>query len=248
MGRDPCYNGFTLEPGEVAVLTFNQPGVNIFSTDVLNSFIQAMEAVGRSRTIKTLVIISDGKNFLVGADIKEMSCFSRQEALEFSTLFHRALNRVDYLRIPVIAGVNGYALGGGCELALACDMVVAAETATFGQPEINLGIIPGAGGTQRLAERVGKLKAKELILTGMRISASEALSIGLINRIVPDGKLHDEVIALATVIASKPLHCLESLKSLINEGTMEREIDVFADTFTHEDQKRLMDKFLKREK
>jgi len=147
---------------------------------------------------------------------------------------------------PVIAAVNGFALGGGCELILACDLVVASDEAVFGQPEIDLGIIPGAGGTQRLRDRVGKLKAKELIFTGRKVSAGEALFIGLVNRVVSQDRFFDEAMTLARDIASKPLHCLEAAKDLINSGSMDKEIEKFSKMFSTDDQKRLMNKFIKK--
>ncbi|MEE9605278.1 MAG: enoyl-CoA hydratase/isomerase family protein, partial [Candidatus Scalindua sp.] len=186
------FNGFKLDIGNVSILTFNQPKVNIFSTEVLEDFIRALETLGQSRDIKVLVITGVGKTFLAGANIKEMATYSPDDAEKFSKLFHRAMNMVENFSRPVIATVNGFALGGGCELILACDLVVASDEAVFGQPEINLGIIPGAGGTQRLRDRIGKLKAKELIFTGRKISAGEALSIGLVNRVVSQDRLFDE--------------------------------------------------------
>lgn len=239
------YNGFKTEISEITHLTFNNPKVNLFSTPLLNDFISALEDLRRPK-VKVLVITGEGNTFMAGADIREMSEFTPGQATDFSRLFHKALNRVEEFPVPVIAGVNGYALGGGCELILACDIVIASESAVFGQPEINLGIIPGAGGTQRLAVRIGKMRAKELIFTGRRISAPEALSIGLINKVVPQDELMREVMSVAEAIASKPLQCLEAAKSLINSGSLEKEIEQFGLLFSGKDQKRLMRDFLDR--
>jgi enoyl-CoA hydratase len=246
MTNEINFNGFKLDIGKVSILTFNQPKVNIFSTEILEDFIRALETLGQSRDVKVLVITGEGKTFIAGANIKEMATYSPDDAEKFSKLFHKAMNMVENFPGPVIAAVNGYALGGGCELILACDLVVASDEAVFGQPEIDLGIIPGAGGTQRLRDRVGKLKAKELIFTGRKVPVDEALSIGLINRAVSQDKLFDEAMSLASVIASKPLHCLEAAKNLINSGSMDKEIEEFSSMFSTDDQKRLMNKFIKK--
>jgi enoyl-CoA hydratase/carnithine racemase len=248
MSEENNFNGFKLNIGKVSVLTFNQPKVNLFSTDVLEDFIRALETLGQSRDVKVLVITGEGKTFIAGANIKDMARYSPDEAEKFSKLFHRALNMVENFSRPVIAAVNGYVLGGGCELILACDLVVTSDEAVFGQPEIDLGIIPGAGGTQRLKARIGKIKAKELIFTGRKVSADEALSIGLVNKVVPKVKLFDEAMSLANIIASKPLHCLEVSKDLIDSGSMDKEIEEFSKMFSTDDQKRLMNKFIKKKR
>ena len=239
------YNGFKTEVDEITLLTFNNPKVNLFSTPLLNDFIAALEVIHHSK-VKVLVITGEGNTFMAGADIKEMSDFTPGQATDFSRLFHTALNRVEEFPRPVIAGVNGFALGGGCELILACDTVIASESVVFGQPEVNLGIIPGAGGTQRLAVRIGKMRAKELIFTGRKVDTPEALAIGLINKIVPKDDLMREVMSLAQTIASKPLQCLEVSKSLINSGSLEKEIEAFSSMFSYEDQKRLMQDFFEK--
>lgn len=237
------YHGFKTEIDEITLLIFNNPKVNLFSTAVLNGFIAALETF-RSSKVKVLVITGEGNTFMAGADIKEMSAFTPVQAAAFSRLFHRTMNLLENFPRPVIAGVNGFALGGGCELILASDIVIASEVAVFGQPEINLGIIPGAGGTQRLPRRIGVLKAKELIFTGRKVSAQEALSIGLINKVAPKDALLKEVMDLAKGIASKPLQCLEASKALIYSGSLEKEIEAFSSLFSYEDQKRLMRDFL----
>ena len=235
------YKGFKLEPGDISILTFNQK-INIFSSAVLKDFTDALS--GLLPKTKVLVIAAEGATFLAGADIKEMSSFSPDEAMDFAALFHRAMNTVESFPRPAIAGVNGFALGGGCELVLACDMAIASESAVFGQPEINLGIIPGAGGTQRLKDRVGKPRAKELILTGRKVGAQEALDMGLVNRVVPKDRLFTEVISLAKTIAEKPLQCLTAAKALINSGSLDKEIKAFSTLFSYDDQKKLMRDFI----
>lgn len=246
MSAPKDFNGFKLEINPIAVLTFNQPRINCLSTGVLKAIVEALNLLQSLKEVKVLVIIGEGNTFLAGADIKEMSAFGPEEAKDFSRLFHEALSLLEIFPKPVIAGVNGFALGGGCELTLVCDIVIASNKAVFGQPEINLGIIPGAGGTQRLKKRVGVIRAKELIFTGRRVSAEEALSMGLVNKVVPADKLYDEVMGLAGLIASKPLHCLTACKKLINSGSLGEEIESFARMFSYEEQKRLMDGFLRK--
>lgn len=238
---------FRLETGEVGILTFNSPKANILSTAALKELIGAMDSL-RAGEAKAVVITAEGGSFIAGADIKEMSGFSQKDAAAFAALFHRAMNVIEEFPCPVIAAVNGFALGGGTELTLACDMVVASEAAVFGQPEINLGIIPGGGATQRLSRRVGLLMAKEMIFTGRRVNAAEALAIGLVNKVVPKDKLMDEAMAVARAIASKYVQCLAAAKSLINSGSLGKEIDAFGRMFSYGDPKRLMDEFLARKK
>ncbi len=240
------YNGFRLEVDTVSILTFNQPKISVFSTGALVDFIKAFESLKMNDSVKAVIITSEGNHFLAGANIKEMFNFSEAEANEFSRIFHNAMNLVEASPAPVIASVNGYALGGGCELILACDLVIASETAIFGQPEINLGIIPGAGGTQRLPKRVGNLIAKELIFTGRNVPAREALSIGLINKVVPKDKLVEETMEMAKIISAKPLYCLKAAKQLIDCGSFEQEIAEFSAMFPKEERKQLMEKFVKK--
>jgi len=240
------YSGFSLERDTISVLTFTSPGANVFSTEVLKDFVRALETLHKDKGVRVLVITGQGATFMAGADIAEMSAFGPEEAMEFSKLFHRAFALVEALSAVVIAGINGFALGGGCELTLVADIVVAADNAIFGLPEINLGLIPGAGGTRRLAKRIGALRAKELIFTGKKITAIEAMKIGLANKVVPPEKLHEEVMKLAREIASKPAQCTAAAKSLINSGTLDKEISAFGTMFSYDEQKELMKKFLKK--
>lgn len=243
------FNGFNTVIDEVSVITFNNAKVNILSTPVLTDFISVLETLGSSpKETRVLVITGEGATFVAGADIREMSYFGPKEALEFARLIHKALDTLEGFSRPTIAAVNGFALGGGCELALSCDLAVASEAAQFGQPEINIGIIPGAGGTQRLPKRIGAFKAKELIFTGRRIDAQEALSLGLVNKVVRKDRLMEEVMGLAVLIASKPAQCIEAAKRLIDSGSMEKEVDEFGKLFSYADRKRLMLEFLERKK
>lgn len=236
---------FGVALGEVAVITFNRP-VNILSSGVLRDLIITLDALRESA--KVLVFFGEGATFVAGADIREMSGFGVEEARSFARLIHSAFNAIEAFASPVIAGVNGFALGGGCELALACDIVIASESAVFGMPEINLGIVPGGGGTKRLADRIGKIKAKELILTGRRVSADEALRIGLVNKVVPKDRLKEEVLSLAGSIAAKPVQCARATKRLVEAGSFEEEMSVWASLFSFDERLRLMTEFLERKK
>jgi enoyl-CoA hydratase len=189
--------------GRVGVVQINRPkALNALSTSVMREMFQALSAFDADEAIGAIVVTGDERAFAAGADIKEMADASPVDMyLRDSLAFW---DRVRTIGKPIIAAVSGFCLGGGCELALSCDMIVASETAKFGQPEINIGVIPGAGGTQRLTRIVGKARAMELILTGEPIGADEALRYGLVNRVVPAELYLQEAIRLAAVIASKP--------------------------------------------
>jgi enoyl-CoA hydratase/carnithine racemase len=189
--------------GNVALLRLNRPEArNALSPEVMERIADELERLDPDPEARCVVIAGSEKVFAAGADIKAMAERSFAEALRHpAASFWR---RLAAIKTPMIAAVSGYALGGGCELALACDMIVAAEGATFGQPEINLGIIPGGGGTQRLARVLGKQRAMELVLTGRRFSAEEAEAMGLVNRVVAAERWLEEAIALAAAVAEKP--------------------------------------------
>lgn len=189
--------------GHVALLRLNRPEArNALSPELMEELASELERLDPDPEVRCAVIAGSDKVFAAGADIKAMSERSFAEALRHpAASFWR---RLAAIKTPMIAAVSGYALGGGCELALACDMIVAAEGATFGQPEINLGIIPGGGGTQRLARVLGKQRAMELVLTGKRFDAATARDLGLVNRIAPDDAWLDEAMGLAREVAEKP--------------------------------------------
>jgi len=182
-------------------LKLNRPPMNTLSTEVVLEIERAMDWFAHEDDVMVIVIYAEGKAFVAGADISEMSEFTPMQAREFARNGHRALGKIAGMDKPVIAAVNGYALGGGCEIAIACDIRVLADTVKIGQPEVNLGLIPGFGGTQRLARLVGPGIAKELIYTGKRIEAPEALRIGLIQQIYPKDKLMEETLKMAGEIA-----------------------------------------------
>jgi enoyl-CoA hydratase/carnithine racemase len=189
--------------GGIALLRLNRPEArNALSPELMEELAGELERLDPDPEVRCIVIAGSEKVFAAGADIRAMAERSFAEALRHpAAAFWR---RLAAIKTPMIAAVSGYALGGGCELALACDMIVAAEGATFGQPEINLGIIPGGGGTQRLARVLGKQRAMELVLTGRRFGAAEAQAMGLVSRVAPDGGWLEEAMALAAEVAAKP--------------------------------------------
>jgi enoyl-CoA hydratase/carnithine racemase len=187
----------------VALLRLNRPEArNALSPEMMEEIAGALERLDPDPEVRCVVIAGSEKVFAAGADIKAMAERSFAEAL-----YHPAAafwRRVAAVKTPLIAAVSGWALGGGCELALACDMIVASETAAFGQPEIQLGIIPGGGGTQRLARVLGKQRAMELVLTGRRIPAREAEAMGIVNRVAEEGRWLEEAMELARELAARP--------------------------------------------
>ncbi len=187
----------------VALLRLNRPEArNALSAEMMDRLVDELERLDPGPEVRCIVIAGSDEVFAAGADIKAMSERTFAEALTHpSSAFWRRLATV---KTPMIAAVSGYALGGGCELALACDMIVAAESAEFGQPEIGLGIIPGGGGTQRLARVLGKQRAMEYVLTGRRFDAAEARALGLVNRVAAEDRWLEEAMALARTVAEQP--------------------------------------------
>jgi enoyl-CoA hydratase len=201
----------------IATITVNRPKVrNALNSATIEELGVAFEQVKKDDAIRVVVLTGTGdKAFVAGADISEIAGLSEAAGMEFSRRGQRVFDSIESLGRPTIAAVNGYALGGGCELAMACTMRVASETAVFGQPEVKLGLIPGYGGTQRLPRLVGKSQALHLLLTGESISAAEALRIGLVDRVVPAGELAATVDELARkIVANAPLavrYCIEAV-------------------------------------
>jgi enoyl-CoA hydratase/carnithine racemase len=206
--------------GQIAVLTLNRPEVmNSFNFALLHAISAEIEAVEVDPDIRVVIITGAGeKAFAAGADLKERRTYTPEQVKAFITTIRNLFTRIEYLRKPVIAAVNGIALGGGTELAMACDIRVASDTATMGQTETRLAIIPGAGGTQRLPRLVGKGMAKELIFTGRRVGAEEALRIGLVNRVVAPDRLMEEAKQMAAMICEAGPVALEQAKYAINYG------------------------------
>jgi enoyl-CoA hydratase len=210
---------FTME-GEIAIIKINRPkAMNALNAEVLAELNAALDQVETEAKAKVLILAGEGdKAFVAGADIGFMSTMTPLEALHFSQLGQGVMFHLENLPIPVIACVNGYALGGGTELAMACDFIYASENSKFGQPEIGLGLIPGFGGTQRLPRLVGKSKAKEMCMTGEMINAQEAKEIGLVNKILAADKLWAETVKTAQILASKGRVALRAVKRCIDRG------------------------------
>ena len=236
----------------VGLVTLNRPAArNALNNQLLQELMDALEGFDRDDGIGAMVITGTEKAFAAGADIKEMVGKSAAEMA--ASGFIAAFGRLRGIRKPVVAAVSGWALGGGFEIALACDMVVASESARFGQPEINIGIIPGGGGTQRLARALGKSLAMEIILNNRVLTAAEALQYGLVNRIVPVQRYLADAIALAQEIAMRPPLAVRAAKRLINqayEGALadglEQERREFFDLFDSEDRKEGMTAFIEK--
>lgn len=228
----------------VATLRLNRPrALNALDPDTLRALAAAIDAIDADATVRAAIITGSGERaFCAGADIAAMAAMGPTEGHPYARLGHEALARVDDCRVPVVAAVNGVALGGGLELALACDLVVAAERARLGFPEITLGIIPGFGGTQRLVRRAGLARARELIYLGSMIGAADALRLGIVDRVVPGDRLTEEVAGLARALAERPPLALRQAKRATRaalEATLEAglrlEIEAFAATFASED-------------
>ncbi|WP_124728116.1 enoyl-CoA hydratase-related protein [Staphylospora marina] len=238
----------------VGLIRLNRPRVlNALNTTLVRELADVMEEMDRDDEIRVIVLTGNEKAFAAGADIQEMA---ETTPVQFVVKqFFADWERIRRIAKPIIASVSGYALGGGNELAMCCDMIVASETARFGQPEINLGVIPGAGGTQRLTKAVGKMKAMELILTGRMMSAQEAFELGLVNRVVPQDKLEEETMALAGEIASKPPIAVRLGKQAVLKAldlTLEHglhfEQNAFFMLFSSEDQREGMKAFVEKRK
>ena len=203
----------------VAVLTFNRPKVlNALDARTIDELSQAVAEVERGAA-RALVLTGAGeKAFVAGADIAAMATMSAADARRFAETAHAVLARMERLPVPTVAAVNGFALGGGCELAMACDLVYASEKARFGQPEVNLGLIPGFGGSQRLARRVGLMRAKELVFTGEMVDAQKAKAIGLALEVLPPEGLLPHAIAVAKKIASRGPAAVAAAKRVMEAG------------------------------
>jgi enoyl-CoA hydratase len=236
--------------GPVALITLDRPkAFNALSDELMNELSQALDGVEADEAIRAIVLTGGEKVFAAGADIKGMKDYSYMDAYK-GNFITRNWERTSRCRKPVIAAVAGYALGGGCELAMMCDFILAADTAKFGQPEIKLGILPGAGGTQRLTRLIGKSKAMELCLTGRMMDAEEAERAGLVSRIVPVAELIGEALKVAETIASHSAPAVMMTKECINrayESTLAEgllfERRTFHAVFATADQKEGMDAF-----
>lgn len=205
--------------GAIALLTLDRPkALNALSTAMLEALATSIAEVAADASVRALVLTGEGRAFAAGADIEEMSAMSALQAEAFSRLGHDTFGALEALDVPTIAAVNGFALGGGCEMALSCDWIYASQKALFGQPEVGLGLIPGFGGTSRLARRVGIAWAKELVLTGSNIKADEAHRIGLANRLFEPDALLDGALAAAEAAASNGPVAVTVAKRVLQQG------------------------------
>ena len=247
-------NVIVKKDGPIAIITLNRPEqLNALSYGLVKDLSLAMQAFDRDDEVRVMIVTGGEKVFAAGADIKEMADRSPFDERIQERLAYR--DRINAISKPVIAAVSGFALGGGCELAMSCDIIIASESARFGQPEVNLGLIPGSGGTQRLTRAVGKYRAMEMVLTGEAINAVDAERLGLVNRVVPVELLLEEAQAVARKIAAKPLLAvkagkeavLKSANTALDEG-LEFERKSFYLVFASEDRKEGMKAFLEKRK
>ncbi len=240
----------------VAVVSLNRPEVlNALNEAVLVELYECMEQLNSALETRAVILTGAGRAFVAGADIQAMSVMSPEEGQRFSELGMKVMTRIETLEKPVIAAINGFAIGGGCELALACDIRLAGKSAKMGQPEVTLGISPGFGASQRLPRLVGMASAMELILTGALIKAEEALRIGLVSHVYEDEALMEEALALAEKIAANPWVAVKYAKKAMRQS-LDLEIGqgcayesaVFGLTFATEDQKGAMKAFVDKSK
>ena len=245
------------EKGQIAVITMNRPAaLNALSTDTINDLNACLDYLETVKDLRVVVVTGSGeKSFVAGADIAEMAEKTAADAIEYASIAKKAMDRLENLPFATIAAVNGFALGGGCELSLACDIRIASENAVYGQPETGLGITPGFGGTQRLARIVGKGRAKEMIFTAANIKADEAYRIGLVNKVVPLEELMPTAMKMAEKIASNAPFAVAQSKRVINMGLdmgisdgVNLEAQAFATCFSTEDQKEGMHAFMEKRK
>lgn len=250
-------NVLIAKEGHVATITINRPkALNALSTAVLTDLNAALDEVAADQDVYALIITGAGeKSFVAGADIAEMKDKSVEEAAEYGKFGNAVFRKIETFRCPVIAAVNGFALGGGCELAMSCDIRVASENAVFGQPEVGLGITPGFGGTQRLARLVGAGIAKEMIYTARNIKADRAAQIGLVNKVVAAEELSSTVMKMAQGIAKNAPIAVAYAKKAINNGLQTDidsgiaiEVEEFSNCFATEDQTYGMTCFLEKVK
>jgi len=248
-----AYENIVVETrGKVGLVTLHRPNaLNALNSELIAELNRALDGFEEDEKIGCVVLTGSEKAFAAGADIKEMSQLTYMDA--YKNDFISSWDRVARMRKPIIAAVAGYALGGGCELAMMCDFILAADNAKFGQPEITLGVSPGAGGTQRLTRFVGKSKAMEMCLTGRMMSAAEAESSGLVSRVVPLGDLVDEALSVAAKIADFSLPAVMMVKDCVNrsyETTLAEgvrfERRLFHSLFATEDQKEGMAAFVEK--
>ena len=242
--------------GRTAIIKIsNPPALNALNSKILTELSLALHEAESDKEVYAIIITGEGRSFVAGADIQEMSSLNPAEGEAFGKVGSDIFRSIEKSEKPVIAAVNGFALGGGCELAMACDIRIASDNAKFGQPEVGLGITPGFGGTVRMAKLIGPAKAKELIFTGRVIDAAEALSIGLVNKVVPAADILTSAIEMAKTIALKAPVAVRLSKKVINyatdyptEESVTLENRLFGSCFGTLDQKEGMEAFLQKRK
>ena len=241
---------------QIAHITVNRPkAMNALNSTVLTELYDAFEKAGKDEEVRVIILTGEGKAFVAGADIAEMSKMTPVEAREFGKLGHKLMNFIHNVETPVIAAINGFALGGGCELSMACDIRIASENAKFGQPEVGLGLIPGFAGNLRLPRLVGKGMAKYMILTGEMIDAEDAFRIGLVQKVVPHESLAEETEKVANKIIAQAPIAVRFAKDVINNGydmdlksASAYEVNTFGIPFASEDMKEGTSAFLEKRK
>ncbi|MBU5627011.1 enoyl-CoA hydratase/isomerase family protein [Oscillibacter sp. MSJ-2] len=250
-----AYVEFTAKD-HVGTLTINRPeALNALNDEVIRQLDAVLDSIDCAQVRCVIVTGAGQKAFVAGADIAQMSALSKEEAQAFGKLGNDVFRKMETLGVPTIAAVNGFALGGGCELAMSCDIRIASEAAVFGQPEVGLGITPGFGGTQRMARLIGPGKAKELIYSARNIKAPEALACGLVQAVYPAEELMDQAEKLAARIAGNAPIAVRACKKAVNDGlqvdmdqAVEIEEQLFGSCFQSEDQKNAMSAFLEKRK
>lgn len=240
----------------ILIITMNRPkAMNALNNDTLSELLDIIRFLEEERDILGVILTGEGKAFVAGADISQMKDYGAEEGRIYANFAQKIFNKLEDLEKPVIAAINGYALGGGCELAMSCDLRIASDKAVFGQPEVNLGVIPCFGGTQRLSRLIGAGRAKDLIYTGRLIQADEALTMGLVNKVVEAENLIDEAKMMMNLILEKAPIAVRYAKVAINSGldldldnALELEKDLAALSFASEDKKEGMYAFLEKRK
>jgi len=241
----------------ICTVKINRPDkLNAMNMDVAKELIKTFETLGKDDSVKVIILTGEGdKAFSAGADIEYMSKISPDESVEYAKLGQLVTSTVELVKQPTIAAVNGFALGGGCELAMSCDIRIASDTARLGQPEVTIGIPPGWGGTQRLMRIVGIAKAKELVYTGRLVKADEAKEIGLVNHVYPLASLQEEAMKMAEAIAKNSAIGVQMSKTAINKGRnadldtgLAIELLAWRNCFTHPDREERMTAFVNKSK
>ncbi len=249
-------NVLYMQRGQIGIITMNrEAALNALNTETLHQLEAVLDGVDFGE-VRCIILTGAGeKSFVAGADVVEMSGFDTQQALDFSGFGNHVFRKIETLAVPVIAAVNGFALGGGCELAMSCDIRLAAENAVFGQPETGLGVTPGFGGTQRLPRIVGMERAKELIFTGRKVKAPEALQLGLVSAVYTQTELMDKAIELADRICANVPFAVRASKAAMNEGAqvgideaLGIEAERFSTCFVTQDRQEAMLAFVEKRK